>query len=186
MVKEPLYLPGDKQELFDRYLDKTAHADLIERLRVITGALQNKLTPQKLRLHRIDRTDAITLFHERQKLTKKMFQAVVTDFAVRVCTNQIEICAQQFYEAPRGKEAEHIAASRIPDLCDDTELLEQMYEWWKNLLPGQKKGIAKTFDDDFNPEWCFRDKEEETIQCIDACWRSLPLETRIDIYHYCV
>ena len=77
MVKEPLYLPGDKQELFDRYLDKTAHADLIERLRVITGALQNKLTPQKLRLHRIDRTDAITLFHERQKLTKKMFQAVV-------------------------------------------------------------------------------------------------------------
>ena len=52
MVKEPLYLPGDKQELFDRYLDKTAHADLIERLRVITGALQNKLTPQKLRLHR--------------------------------------------------------------------------------------------------------------------------------------
>ena len=55
-----------------------------------------------------------------------------------------------------------------------------------NLLPGQKKGIAKTFDDDFNPEWCFRDKEEETIQCIDACWRSLPLETRIDIYHYCV
>lgn len=44
MVKEPLYLPGDKQELFDRYLDKTAHADLIERLRVITGALQNKLT----------------------------------------------------------------------------------------------------------------------------------------------
>ena len=23
MVKEPLYLPGDKQELFDRYLDKT-------------------------------------------------------------------------------------------------------------------------------------------------------------------
>ena len=65
MVKEPLYLPGDKQELFDRYLDKTAHADLIERLRVITGALQNKLTPQKLRLHRIDRTDAITLFHER-------------------------------------------------------------------------------------------------------------------------
>ena len=58
MVKEPLYLPGDKQELFDRYLDKTAHADLIERLRVITGALQNKLTPQKLRLHRIDRTDA--------------------------------------------------------------------------------------------------------------------------------
>ena len=94
MVKEPLYLPGDKQELFDRYLDKTAHADLIERLRVITGALQNKLTPQKLRLHRIDRTDAITLFHERQKLTKKMFQAVVTDFAVRVCTNQIEICTQ--------------------------------------------------------------------------------------------
>ena len=43
MVKEPLYLPGDKQELFDRYLDKTAHADLIERLRVITGALQNNL-----------------------------------------------------------------------------------------------------------------------------------------------
>ena len=41
MVKEPLYLPGDKQELFDRYLDKTAHADLIERLRVITGALRN-------------------------------------------------------------------------------------------------------------------------------------------------
>ena len=186
MVKEPLYLPGDKQEHYDRKKEKTAHADLIERLRVITGALQNKLTPQKLRLHRIDRTDAITLFHERQKLTKKMFQAVVTDFAVRVCTNQIEICAQQFYEAPRGKEAEHIAASRIPDLCDDTELLEQMYEWWKNLLPGQKKGIAKTFDDDFNPEWCFRDKEEETIQCIDACWRSLPLETRIDIYHYCV
>ena len=186
MVKEPLYLPGDEQELFDRYLDKTAHADLIERLRVITGALQNKLTPQELRRHRIDRTDTITLFHERQKLTKKMFQAVMTDFAVRVCTNQIEICTQQFYEAPRGKEAEHIAASRNPDLCDDTELLEQMYEWWKNLLPGQKKGIAKTFDDDFNPEWCFRDKEEETIQCIDACWRSLPLETRIDIYHYCV
>ena len=143
MVKEPLYLPGDKQELFDRYLDKTAHADLIERLRVITGALQNKLTPQKLRLHRIDRTDAITLFHERQKLTKKMFQAVVTDFAVRVCTNQIEICTQQFYEAPRGKEAEHIAASRIPDLCDDTELLEQMYEWWKNFFPARKKALPK-------------------------------------------
>ena len=141
MVKEPLYLPGDKQELFDRYLDKTAHADLIERLRVITGALQNKLTPQKLRLHRIDRTDAITLFHERQKLTKKMFQAVVTDFAVRVCTNQIEICTQQFYEAPRGKEAEHIA--EFPTYVTIRSYWNKCTSGGKTFFPARKKALPK-------------------------------------------
>ena len=47
MVKEPLYLPGDKQELFDRYLDKTAHADLIERLRVTAGNAGAKGSPSK-------------------------------------------------------------------------------------------------------------------------------------------
>ena len=142
MVKEPLYLPGDKQELFDRYLDKTAHADLIERLRVITGALQNKLTPQKLRLHRIDRTDAITLFHERQKLTKKMFQAVVTDFAVSVRT-RLKSARCNSMKRLAGKKPSLLRRPEFPTYVTIRSYWNKCTSGGKTFFPARKKALPK-------------------------------------------
>lgn len=179
-MDEILILPGNEQELFDCYFDKIKYAALQERLTLLKGAINNSLPVQVRRRHKLT-GDVMEMLREKEQLQRKLFQAVLHSFVTRVCEKQKEICEQQYWAAPCGKEAEYISASRIPDLCDDPLLYTRIKEWWFALNFEQMQEIACTFNDDFSSLSSDIEAEDD----INHCWQTLPLESRERIYkHY--
>lgn len=179
-MDEILILPGNEQELFDCYFDKIKYAALQERLTLLKRAIRNTLPVQERRRHKLT-GDVMEMLKEKEQLQRKLFQAVIHSFATRVCEKQKEICEQQYWAAPCGKEAEYISACRIPDLYDDPLLYTRIKEWWLALNLKQMKEIARTFKDDLSS----LSSDDETENNIGRYWQTLPLETRERIYkHY--
>lgn len=179
-MDEILILPGNEQELFDSYFDKIKYSALQERLTLLKGAIHNTLPVQECRRHKLT-GDVMEMLREKEQLQRKLFQAVLHSFATRICEKQKEICEQQYWAAPCGKEAEYISTCRIPDLYHDPLLYTRIKEWWFDLNLEQIQEIACTFKDDFSS----LNSDNETEDYIDRCWQTLPLEARERIYkHY--
>ena len=80
-------LPGNEQELFDRYFDDNKYGPMKERLELVRKALSNKLPPDERNKHGLN-VDVHELSMERKELERKMFQAALKSFAERVCDEQ--------------------------------------------------------------------------------------------------
>lgn len=181
-MDEILILPGNEQELFDRYFDNTKYAELKERHVLLKKAISNTLPIPERRRHKL--TDNVAeLIKEKQELERKLFQAAIHSFAARVCEEQKAICEQQYWIAPCGEEAGYITTSRMPDLCDDPVLYTQIRDWWLGQEFEQMKEIAATFGGDFDIV-CLVEEDDEIENIIDRCWQGLPLESREQIYKY--
>ena len=102
-------LPGNEQELFNRYLDNNEYGPLKERLELVRKALSNKLSPDERNKHGLN-VGVHELSMERKELERKIFQMALKSFAERVCDEQRALCEQGFWQAPCGKEAEYISS----------------------------------------------------------------------------
>ena len=103
-------LPGNEQELFNRYLDNNEYGPLKERLELVRKALSNKLSPDERNKHGLN-VGVHELSMERKELERKIFQMALKSFAERVCDEQRALCEQGFWQAPCGKEAEYISSA---------------------------------------------------------------------------
>lgn len=110
-----LIIPGNEQELLDRYFDNNKHALLKERLELVRKAASNTLPVKERREHKLN-VDVCELVKERKVLEKKMFQAALASFAEQLCREQRKLCEQAFWQAPSGEEAENIISAPTPDL----------------------------------------------------------------------
>ena len=94
-------LPGNEQELFNRYLDNNEYGPLKERLELVRKALSNKLSPDERNKHGLN-VGVHELSMERKELERKIFQMALKSFAERVCDEQRALCEQGFWQAPCG------------------------------------------------------------------------------------
>ena len=108
MMENIFILPGNEQELFNRYLDNNEYGPLKERLELVRKALSNKLSPDERNKHGLN-VGVHELSMERKELERKIFQMALKSFAERVCDEQRALCEQGFWQAPCGKEAEYIS-----------------------------------------------------------------------------
>lgn len=86
-------LPGNEQELFNRYLDNNEYGPLKERLELVRKALSNKLSPDERNKHGLN-VGVHELSMERKELERKIFQMALKSFAERVCDEQRALCEQ--------------------------------------------------------------------------------------------
>ena len=84
-------LPGNEQELFNRYLDNNEYGPLKERLELVRKALSNKLSPDERNKHGLN-VGVHELSMERKELERKIFQMALKSFAERVCDEQRALC----------------------------------------------------------------------------------------------
>lgn len=75
-------LPGNEQELFNRYLDNNEYGPLKERLELVRKALSNKLSPDERNKHGLN-VGVHELSMERKELERKIFQMALKSFAER-------------------------------------------------------------------------------------------------------
>ena len=109
MMENIFILPGNEQELFNRYLDNNEYGPLKERLELVRKALSNKLSPDERNKHGLN-VGVHELSMERKELERKIFQMALKSFAERVCDEQRALCVQDHLplvgEAVRYQEAE--------------------------------------------------------------------------------
>ena len=84
MMENIFILPGNEQELFNRYLDNNEYGPLKERLELVRKALSNKLSPDERNKHGLN-VGVHELSMERKELERKIFQMALKSFAERVC-----------------------------------------------------------------------------------------------------
>ena len=94
-------LPGNEQELFNRYLDNNEYGPLKERLELVRKALSNKLSPDERNKHGLN-VGVHELSMERKELERKIFQMALKSFAERVCDEQRALCEQGFWQEAEG------------------------------------------------------------------------------------
>ena len=99
MMENIFILPGNEQELFNRYLDNNEYGPLKERLELVRKALSNKLSPDERNKHGLN-VGVHELSMERKELERKIFQMALKSFAERVCDEQRALCEQGFWQAP--------------------------------------------------------------------------------------
>ena len=121
MMENIFILPGNEQELFNRYLDNNEYGPLKERLELVRKALSNKLSPDERNKHGLN-VGVHELSMERKELERKIFQMALKSFAERVCDEQRALCEQGFWQAPCGKEAEYISSGSGP--CNGREAVQ--------------------------------------------------------------
>ena len=73
MMENIFILPGNEQELFNRYLDNNEYGPLKERLELVRKALSNKLSPDERNKHGLN-VGVHELSMERKELERKIFQ----------------------------------------------------------------------------------------------------------------
>lgn len=93
MMENIFILPGNEQELFNRYLDNNEYGPLKERLELVRKALSNKLSPDERNKHGLN-VGVHELSMERKELERKIFQMALKSFAERVCDEQRALCEQ--------------------------------------------------------------------------------------------
>ena len=130
MMENIFILPGNEQELFNRYLDNNEYGPLKERLELVRKALSNKLSPDERNKHGLN-VGVHELSMERKELERKIFQMALKSFAERVCDEQRALCEQGFWQAPN---------ELGPIYGHDTETLERIYSRWFLLsLDGKQR-----------------------------------------------
>lgn len=97
MMENIFILPGNEQELFNRYLDNNEYGPLKERLELVRKALNNKLSPDERNKHGLN-VGVHELSMERKELERKIFQMALKSFAERVCDEQRALCEQGFWQ----------------------------------------------------------------------------------------
>ena len=97
MMENIFILPGNEQELFNRYLDNNEYGPLKERLELVRKALSNKLSPDERNKHGLN-VGVHELSMERKELERKIFQMALKSFAERVCDEQRALCEQGFWQ----------------------------------------------------------------------------------------
>ena len=164
MMENMFILPGNEQELFDRYFDDNKYGPLKERLELVRKALSNKLPPDERNKHGLN-VDVHELSMERKELERKMFQAALKSFAERVCDEQRALCEQGFWQAPCGEDVK-----RYKTIC----------RWWEKLSDTGRLKVAAMFADELGPVY---GHGTETLERIHSRWFLLSLDDRQRVYH---
>lgn len=171
MMENIFILPGNEQELFNRYLDNNEYGPLKERLELVRKALSNKLSPDERNKHGLN-VGVHELSMERKELERKIFQMALKSFAERVCDEQRALCEQGFWQAPCGKEAEYISSAPVPDLVTDVKQYKTICRWWEKLSDTRRLKVAAMFANELGPIY---GHDTETLERIYSRWFLLSL-----------
>ena len=179
MMENIFILPGNEQELFNRYLDNNEYGPLKERLELVRKALSTKLSPDERNKHGLN-VGVHELSMERKELERKIFQMALKSFAERVCDEQRALCEQGFWQAPCGKEAEYISSAPVPDLVTDVKQYKTICRWWEKLSDTRRLKVAAMFANELGPIY---GHDTETLERIYSRWFLLSLDGKQRIYH---
>lgn len=174
-----LILPGNKQELFERYFDNDKYVSMAERLELVRKALNNKLPPDERNKHGLN-VDVHELSMERKELERKMFQMALKSFAERVCDEQRALCEQGFWQAPCGEEAGYISSAPVPDLVTDVKQYKAICRWWEKLSDTRRLKVAAMFANELGPVY---GHDTGTLERIYSRRFLLSLDDKQRIYH---
>ena len=174
-----LILPGNKQELFERYFDNDKYVSMAERLELVRKALNNKHPPDERNKHGLN-VDVYELSMERKELERKMFQMALKSFAERVCDEQRALCEQGFWQAPCGEEAGYISSAPVPDLVTDVKQYKVICRWWEKLSDTRRLKVAAMFANELGPVY---GHDTGTLERIYSRWFLLSLDDKQRIYH---